>query len=44
MLAWNGVISWWVLLASFAFWVLLLAYGLLRHAIPHQLRHENAAA
>jgi hypothetical protein len=44
MLAWNGVIAWWVLLASFAFWVLLLAYGLLRHAIPHQLRHENAAA
>jgi hypothetical protein len=41
MLAWNGVISWWVLLASFAFWVLLLAYGLLRHAIPHQLRHER---
>lgn len=40
MLAWNGLIAWWLLLVGFAVWILVLAYGLLRHAIPHQERHE----
>ena len=35
-LAWNGVISWWLLLVAFGTWVLVLSLSLLRYAIPHE--------
>jgi hypothetical protein len=43
-LAWNGLIAWWLLLVGFAVWIVTLAYGLLRHAIPGQQRESRSAA
>jgi hypothetical protein len=34
--AWNGILAWWVLLVGFATWIVVLAFGLLRYAIPDQ--------
>lgn len=42
--AWNGLIAWWVLLVGFAIWVLVLVFGLLRHAIPQQEREARGVA
>jgi hypothetical protein len=39
-LDWSGLIALWLLLVGFGVWVIVLAVGLLRHAIPH---HERDA-
>jgi hypothetical protein len=43
-LDWTGLLAWWLLLVGFAAWILVLAYGLLRHAIPHHAREHAQAS
>jgi hypothetical protein len=43
-LDWRGLIAWWLLLVAFGIWTVVLVYGLVRHAIPHQERDAREAA
>ena len=43
-LDWRGLIAWWILLAAFAIWVVVLVYSLLAHAIPNHDREARALA
>jgi hypothetical protein len=38
--AWNGLLAWWLLLAAFCVWVLVMSAIVLRYGIPHQRREE----
>jgi hypothetical protein len=38
--SWNGLISWWLVAATYVIWVITITTGLLRRAIPHQEREE----
>jgi hypothetical protein len=40
VLAWNGLISWWTVAATYAVWVIAITTALLRNAIPHQERED----
>ena len=42
-LDWRGLIAWWLLLVAFGIWTVVLVYGLVRHAIPHQEREAREA-
>ena len=39
--AWNGIFSFWLLLASFTLWLLVMTWVLLTHSIPQQVREEQ---
>jgi hypothetical protein len=43
-LAWNGLITWWLLVIAYFIWVLAMTYGLIWRAIPHQEREDAALA
>jgi len=36
VIAWNGVLAWWLGLIAFGIWILAVSFCLLRDAIPHQ--------
>jgi hypothetical protein len=36
VIAWNGVLAWWLGLTAFGIWILAVSFCLLRYAIPHQ--------
>ncbi|MHB8694646.1 MAG: hypothetical protein ACYDHH_25700 [Solirubrobacteraceae bacterium] len=41
-LAWNGLLAWWLVLAAFTIWLIVMSVVLLRHAIPQQEREGRA--
>jgi hypothetical protein len=36
VIAWNGVLAWWLGLTAFGIWICAVSFCLLRYAIPHQ--------
>jgi hypothetical protein len=36
VIAWNGLLAWWLGLTAFGIWILAVSFCLLRYAIPHQ--------
>jgi hypothetical protein len=41
--AWNGLVTWWLLVVAYFIWVVAMTYGLVWKAIPHQEREDAAA-
>ncbi|HTK66118.1 MAG TPA: hypothetical protein VL595_27320 [Pseudonocardia sp.] len=39
--AWNGIFTFWLLLASFTAWLVVMTWVLLSHSIPQQVREEQ---
>jgi hypothetical protein len=39
--AWNGLVSWWLLVGAFAVWILLMSWSILIHAIRNQVAEET---
>jgi hypothetical protein len=39
--AFNGLLAWWLLLTAFAVWMISMSFGLLKYAIPSQVREES---
>jgi hypothetical protein len=40
VLAWNGLLAWWLGLAVFGGWIFVVSICLLKYAIPHQIAAE----
>jgi hypothetical protein len=41
--AWTGVFAWWLLLAAFTLWILVMSWVVLAYAVKHQ-EHEHATS
>ena len=42
-LAWNGILAWWLVLAAFSVWLIVMSVAMLWHSIPQQEREHRAA-
>jgi hypothetical protein len=43
-LAWNGILAWWLVLAAFSVWLIVMSVAMLWHSIPQEERELRAAA
>ena len=44
MIAWNGLLAWWLGLAIFGGWIFVVSVFLLKYAIPNQVAAQHLKA